>query len=132
MQIERLESNWYSTAADVVSMSEVGLTPMATLPHPTALPLYLVSCRFSPEATSLLLRLVLVQLSYPMQHVGNRQKYAACSVHMCRANDVCALTGLAALLTGRSSEPADSHEAPSSAQGVSTAKCASQRQSHFA
>lgn len=24
LQIERLEQNWYSTAADVVSMSEVG------------------------------------------------------------------------------------------------------------
>ena len=33
MQIERLESNWYSTAADVVSMSEVSAhaMPRATL-----------------------------------------------------------------------------------------------------
>ena len=42
MQIERLESNWYSTAADVVSMSEVGVRAVAALLHLTAMPLHLV------------------------------------------------------------------------------------------
>ena len=83
MQIERLESNWYSTAADVVSMSEVGMRTVAALPHLLLSLCTLSYAMFSIVVTSPLLRLI-VHSAHPMSDLKSKQKYAVCCVHMHR------------------------------------------------